>query len=192
MMSRRLLWASLFLAACTRVAADQQCSDRINASTPLSRFTDNGNGTVTDTRTGLTWQRCPMGFTFSDSGTPGVLTDDSCTPGASITFSWQQALQGAASLNAQGGFAGFSDWRVPNIKELISIVEQRCVSPALNATLFPDTPASAVTFSSTSPLVGTPSTSISTVDFDSGADSHTVIGPTVSTPPALLVRLVRG
>ena len=82
----------------------------------MGRFTNNGNGTVTDVRTGLMWERCMVGYTFSDNGTPNDLADDSCTPSATVTFLWQQALQGVVDRNAQGGIAGFTDWRLPNIR----------------------------------------------------------------------------
>jgi hypothetical protein len=174
-MSTRVLIACVLLTFGTAVARAQQvCNDRINQTAPASRFTDNGNGTVTDERTGLMWQRCMVGYTFSDNGTPGNLADDSCAPSATITFLWQQALQGAVDSNAQGGFAGFTDWRLPNIRELVSIVEHQCVSPAINETIFPDTPATATVFSSSAGNDGVAKTTVLFLDMESGHDDSTV------------------
>ncbi len=116
----------------------QECNNAVNATTPDYRFADNGDGTVSDTRTGLRWQRCPVGYTLNDNST-SFNSDDSCELQTDTTFNWQGALLSAADLNSAGGFAGFSDWRVPNIKELASIVEFKCHSPAINPNLFPDT-----------------------------------------------------
>jgi hypothetical protein len=158
----------------TAVHAQQICNDRINQTAPASRFTDHGNGTVTDVRTGLMWQRCMVGYTFSDNGTPGTLADDSCTPSATTTFLWQQALQDAVALNAQGGFGGFADWRLPNIKELISIVEHKCASPAINETIFPDTPPTAEVFSSSAGNDGVAKTTVLLLHMRDGQDDSTV------------------
>lgn len=174
-MSTRAMIPCVLLAFCGAAAhAQQVCNDRINQTAPVSRFTDNGNGTVTDVRTGLMWQRCMVGYTFSDNGTPGTLTDDSCAPSATITFLWQQALQGAVDSNAQGGFAGFTDWRLPNIKELISIVEHQCASPAVNETIFPDTPPTAEVFSSSAGNDGVAKTTVLLVHMSEGQDDSTV------------------
>lgn len=62
-----------------------------------NNFTDNGDGTVTDHATGLTWMK-------NDSGSP---------------LNWQQALAFAESLT----HAGHDNWRLPNAKELQSIVD---------------------------------------------------------------------
>ncbi len=91
----------------------QVCRDTIAANTPDSRFVVNGDE-VTDTDTGLIWQRCTLGQTGSD-----------CSGGSADTYSWQQALQAASA-----------PWRLPNIKELRSIVEEKCVDPAINLTVF--------------------------------------------------------
>ena len=174
-MSIRILILCVLAVCCSAVTHAQQiCNDRINQTAPASRFTDNGNGTVTDARTGLMWQRCMVGYTFSNNGTPGVITDDSCTPSATTTFLWQQALQGAVDSNAQGGFGGFTDWRLPNIKELISIVEHKCHSPAINETIFPDTPPTAEVFSSSAGNDGVSKTTVMLLLMTDGADDSTV------------------
>src|SRR5688572_13560192 len=173
------------LLFCAAVNAQQACNDRINQTTPTSRFTNNGNGTVTDVRTGLMWERCMMGYSFSDNGTPTDLTDDSCTATATTTFIWQQALQGAADR----GFAGFTDWRLPNIKELISIVEHMCTGPAINETIFPGTPPTAEVFSSSSGNDGLSKTTVMLLHMADGQDDST--SNAVIQTAAKSVRLVR-
>lgn len=146
---RRILLTILTTAAAAPLAA-QTCSDRIDPTAPLLRYTLHDDGTATDRRTGLRWQRCPVGFALNDGGTPLDYGDDGCDASGTITADWQGALQAAESLNAGGGFAGFNDWRLPNIKELMSTVERQCAAPAVNLTVFPDTPPSALFWSSTS------------------------------------------
>jgi hypothetical protein len=63
----------------------------------VNDFVDNGDGTVTDRATGLMWQK-------ADSGSG---------------MDWQNALAYAENL----GLAGYDDWRLPNVKELNSIVD---------------------------------------------------------------------
>lgn len=102
------------------------------ASTPTADFVDHGDGTVTHTPTGLMWKRCVEGQTWNNS-------DNTCS-GSQSTFNWQQALRRAQTVNAPdsgAGFAGHNDWRLPNIKELHSITEQRCTAGAVNAAIFP-------------------------------------------------------
>jgi hypothetical protein len=103
----------------------------IPASTPDSQLVDDGDGTITDTATSLIWRQC----------SEGQANDTSCT-GSALTYTWQQALQIPQTLNTSGGFAGHSDWRLPNLKELRSIVEEACYSPSINSTRFPNTPSS--------------------------------------------------
>ena len=120
--------------------AAQICQESsIHATTPTSQFTFHGNGTVTDNKIGLMWKQCIEGQSGSD-----------CMAGSATTFGWDLALQQVATLNAGGGFAGYSDWRVPNNKELLSIVEEQCREPALNLVIFPNDPGSAVWSSSAS------------------------------------------
>lgn len=91
-------------------------------------FTDNGDGTVTDARTGLVWDRCSLGRVWDGS---------SCVGDAAPT-SWQVALQAVQARNA-AGYLGHADWRLPNTKELGSLTDFTRRNPAVDPTLFPDT-----------------------------------------------------
>lgn len=71
--------------------------------------------TVHDTKTGLTWQRA-------------------VAPG---TYAWVDAKSYCAGLDADGG----SGWRLPTIKELQTIVDERAYQPAIDTTAFPGTPS---------------------------------------------------
>ena len=128
---RNLLRTGLIFLLFSLVAGTAQAQvckpESIPASTPDSQLQDNGDGTITDRKTGLIWKQCLEGQSGSD-----------CASGGVETFTWQQALQRAQTVNSSGGFAGFSDWRVPTIKELSSLVEHQCVGPAINLTRFPN------------------------------------------------------
>jgi len=117
----------------------QNCRETIRPSAPAARFTDNGDGTVTDLDTGLMWKRCPEGLPGANcdaNGALGVGFDY-----AAVAYTWQGALQRVQAVNASAdpdvNPGGHGDWRLPNIKELGSIVERACVNPALNLSLFP-------------------------------------------------------
>ncbi len=110
------------------------CENTILASTPSGQLIDNQDGTVSDLKTGLMWKQCSEGLTSAD------LTSPDCATGTAAALSWDQALQQPRVLNVSGGFAGHTDWRLPNIKELQSIVEEQCNSPSINSTFFPNTP----------------------------------------------------
>lgn len=94
---------------------------RGNSAYGTNHFVNNGDGTVTDLATGLMWSQ-------SDSGTgydwPGALA-------------WVQAKDAA-------NYLGYSDWRLPNIKELVSIVDytrspNTTATPAIDTNYFVST-----------------------------------------------------
>ena len=149
--------------------AAQTCVAGIQASNPASVYVvDSANGTVTDTRTGLMWDRCARGLS-------GV----GCATGTASTFTWQAALDAAATI---GTYKGYNDWRLPNLKELRSLVEECRVNPSINEFTCPNTPASF--FWSGSPYPGGATYAWSVV-FSSG---HAYIG---YRSGAYQVRLVR-
>jgi hypothetical protein len=121
-----LLFGLTGVAPSTHAAQSCRSESEIPSSTPASEFTDHGDGTVTHQATGLMWMKCPLGQSGSD-----------CATGSANTYSWEAALEGAAG----SGFAGYTDWRLPNINELRSIVEERCYGPGINETVFPATPS---------------------------------------------------
>jgi len=108
----------------------------IEATAPADRFIDNGDGTVTDEGTGLQWKRCSEGQTWTGATCTGPATQF-----FGLSDGWKQALQLANSAV----YAGKSDWRVPNVKELASIIEQACHSPAVDIAVFPATPGGLAT-----------------------------------------------
>jgi len=93
---------------------------------PDPRFTDNGNGTMTDNLTGLMWTK--------DANPGGYQT-------------WQQALDYANGLT----LAEYSDWRLPNVNELESLINANEANSAtwLNAQGFTNVQASYYYWSST-------------------------------------------
>ena len=97
-------------------------------------FTDNGNGTVTDTTTGLVWDKCSRGQTWDNTTPPGTCT------GAASTHAWAAALAEAIAANT-ASHRGHTDWRLPNSTELESLVKIDAASPAMDGAAFPNTPS---------------------------------------------------
>lgn len=84
-------------------------------------YVDNGDGTITDTKTRLTWEK---------------LSDDDSIHDLNNTYTWDEAiLVHVGTLNAMR-FAGYNDWRLPNINELESLryihPDYPAVYPAFN------------------------------------------------------------
>ncbi len=99
-------------------------------------YTVHDNGTVTDAATGLTWDRCVLGR-----------TGPTCT-GSLVRLSWVDALIEVTQRN-RANHLGFSDWRLPNVNEIESLVNINAAYPAIDTTAFPNTPMSPSVWSST-------------------------------------------
>ena len=88
-----------------------RCVRDMQAPTQIaSHFIVNANGTISDELTGLMWQK----ISYNDS------------------LTWEDALQYADSFS----LAGYSDWRLPNIKEIHSINDESLINPSLNTNYF--------------------------------------------------------
>jgi hypothetical protein len=102
------------VSACTGTGQDGDLQP--GTAWPTPRFADNGDGTVTDKLTGLVW-----------------LKNANCYD---RTMSWNEALFSVNSLS--NGQCGLSDgstagtWRVPNRKELLSLMNFAYYSPSLS------------------------------------------------------------
>ncbi len=129
----------------------------------VGNLTDNYDGTVTDNDTGLVWQQ---------GQDDGLVT-------------WiSHALDACTELS----LAGKGDWRLPNIKELESIVDDTRSSPAIDTTYFPSTNSDCYN-SSTSPFgIGPNEDYRWLIDFTDG----TVYRRTSTTSYYCYTRCVRG
>lgn len=97
-----------------------------------ARMTDNGDGTITDSKTKLTWMRCTMGMVWDGKA---------CTK-TPINYHWRDIQDELDEFVYDGGYAGKKDWRLPTRKELESIIEPACKSPSLDTKTFSYTPSS--------------------------------------------------
>lgn len=104
--------------------------DNIQSTSPVEKFLDNNDGTVTDLRFGLMWSKCTFGQTYN-------VADKTCAGEGESLNSWSAAIDSQSMINAQK-LADYDDWRLPNIKELHSIVERACKNPAIRPEVFPD------------------------------------------------------
>lgn len=150
---------SCLLALFPLLTLAQTCNPRIPATTPTSRFTRFDNGTVLDKHTGLMWKACSEGQTWNKLAHLCELTPE--------VYEWFAAIQHTQAVNRQDGFADYKDWRLPNIKELLTLVERQCRSPAINLEVFPNSESRMFTFFSSS---RGSSYSYWRVNFDDGSD----------------------
>ena len=99
-----------------REEADELIAEReIDAppdATMIGPFLDHGDGTVTDTRSGLMWRRCGLGM---------VWESERCT-GDRGSYSRDRADAAIELVHAEGGMSGYTDWRLPTLVELMTLV----------------------------------------------------------------------
>jgi len=78
-----------------------------------NRFKDNENGTISDLVTGLMWQSCALGQRWNGAqceGQAGGYSD----------------VKDALEVAEKSVLKGYFDWRLPNSKELYSLVNSEC------------------------------------------------------------------
>ena len=90
----------------------------IRAGAVLS-YTDNGDGTITDDNTGLMWEK---------------ESDDGSVHDWDTHYSWADAfaVHLVALNDPNAPFAGYTDWRIPNIKELVNVMHYQELNPSMH------------------------------------------------------------
>jgi hypothetical protein len=130
------------------------------------RFADNGDGTVTDTKTGLMWEQTTDDGTIRDKDNLYTWSTGSpYNPDGTAFFTF------LATLNGPTPFAGYGDWRLPSLTELKTIVDLSASgcgggSPCIDQTVFG--PTQAFGYWSATTGAGSPS-SARNVDFFGGS-----------------------
>lgn len=157
-----VLIMSLLLAAGAAWAGEQgeengQCQfpgDGVDG--PALSYRTQSNGTVTDLNTGLMWEMKDGGsgihsvnrtFTWSTGACSGAAPDgtaftvfldtlnNTCAGDETTACTKNADCKGIG--NGKCGYAGHRDWRMPNVKELQSIVDYGLFQPAIDPTFGP-------------------------------------------------------
>ncbi|HTV46778.1 MAG TPA: DUF1566 domain-containing protein [Stellaceae bacterium] len=121
----------------------------LRAGAPL-RYRDNGDGTITDENTKLIWEKkdqssgglhnwnntYPWQGTCSNNASRACGSNADCGSGAACTplgGARYTIFQWVAQLDTRPCFAHHCDWRIPNVKELQSIVDYETYLPPVAA-----------------------------------------------------------
>ncbi|MDH5547307.1 MAG: DUF1566 domain-containing protein [Gammaproteobacteria bacterium] len=198
---KKIIWISLLsIFPITYVSAEGVCSGQpaLNPSTPTENFEflrDGSGGiashdVVIDKKTGLMWTRCLVGSYFDSADGSACFDTTLATP-----FSWSSALSHIATFNASPAVnQGYTDWRMPNVKELASLLEYSCSPPVatINHEIFAGA-MSAKVWTNT-PFIHTPGgnlpneTQARVVDF---SDANVLNMPLAPDSDVVYLRLVR-
>jgi len=129
LLSSKLVCISAVLFSANVLSA-QSCSGP-DATATSNEFTLSTTvpGKVYHTTSGLEWAQCVVGQTWN-------ATTETCD-GDGERLTWQSALK----LSNTYKFGNHTDWRLPNLKELVSLVQRACVDPAVDPSIFPAAPS---------------------------------------------------
>jgi len=104
------------LISCTGTGQDGEVQSGVEWPTP--RFANNGDGTINDNLTGLMWLK-----DANCMNSKYMWFDTDCSTGGAVT--WQHAIDFVAGVNSgiySNCSAGYADWRLPNVNEMMSLI----------------------------------------------------------------------
>ena len=113
----------LVLNSCGDYRSAENCADSI-ARGEKGRFVVNNEGFARDSENDVTWYRCSAGQRYSNYRCKGEI----------LYLNWQEAMDYAVEFSEKSGIT----WRLPTDKEMQSVTEESCVSPAINHNVFPE------------------------------------------------------
>lgn len=113
-MLARFLWISALLFCWQLDGLAANCGPGVSEGGILQSVEYSDSSVIVDSENELMWTRC----VFGQSGSV-------CKEGAAVTLVWVDALNKARRLE----FGGFSNWRMPRVEELMTIVDHCADSP---------------------------------------------------------------
>lgn len=120
-------------ARSTEEAPKQDAGQAANEQ-PIDKYVVRG-GIAKDTETGLTWCRFALGQTWRDNTAQDHAKN----------YTWQAAFDAARAFNQNGGHAGYTDWRLPSVNELKTLIAKQNGNKAagiqfIDERVFPNNP----------------------------------------------------
>lgn len=123
-MKKVLLIVSSLILLIMSGQAKSECSTVKARTKPDTQYELLNNGSeVKDKKTGLIWQRCLVGMTWNGTACLGTAT----------SYMSENVLSQAAIV----ANSSTVPWRVPNVKELSSLVDFSCSGYSVNSAIFP-------------------------------------------------------
>jgi hypothetical protein len=111
------------------------CVDSADRFIVSRNSTGTPDSTVYDSKSGLMWKQCTEGSEGAQCNlTSTVPFDTSRSEAATYIFNWLKNV----NANPATLGAGFSDWRLPSVKELASLVNRCSTSSRIDPTFFPN------------------------------------------------------
>lgn len=173
------LASSVLLSTSVSANTSATCMfDTIKASTEVQQYFDNKDGSILDVVTGITWSACLYGQTFDKES-------QSCTGSPVPLGSFSEAIAAQFDFSLSGNASESSEWRLPNIKELATLVEYACIEPAMRNDIFSSAPSSPL-WSNTPNITGVGAQKARIIDFKDGAE---LIDDVTTTP--IYARFIR-
>ena len=113
---------SAVLVGCDYYQTKLDCSDYFEGRDKAG-FTTDESGLAKFEKNGVIWYRCAAGQRYSNFRCKGE----------PLRLSWDEANEYATEFSQKSGKA----WRLPSKQELKSIMEEKCINPSVNPTVFP-------------------------------------------------------